>query len=165
VDEWDEVLTVNLRGAFLSVKAALPFLRAGGSGAVVVVSSVQGIASQPNVVAYSASKGGIAAMVRAIAVDEAPHGVRINTVSPGSVDTPMLRRSAARFADGSEGSAERLLAEWGSAHPLGRIGTAAEVAEVIGFLASPRASFVTGADVLVDGGLLARLAASLPADR
>jgi NAD(P)-dependent dehydrogenase (short-subunit alcohol dehydrogenase family) len=157
---WDEALNVNLRGAFLGVRSALAPLRSSGSGAIVIVSSVQARVTQANVVAYSTSKGGLTAMVRALAVDEAAFGVRVNSVSPGSIDTPMLRRSAELFAAG--GRVEDTLADWGAAHPLGRIGTAAEVAEVIGFVASPRASFVTGADIVVDGGLIARLGAALP---
>jgi NAD(P)-dependent dehydrogenase (short-subunit alcohol dehydrogenase family) len=158
---WDEVFDVNVKGVFLAAHFALPHLREGPSGAVVIVASSQATATQNQVAAYTASKGALVALTRAMAVDEAAWNVRVNSVSPGSVDTPMLRRSAALFADGEEG-ADRVLASWGTAHPLGRIARSSEVGEVISFLASPRASFVSGADVRVDGGLLARIAASLP---
>jgi NAD(P)-dependent dehydrogenase (short-subunit alcohol dehydrogenase family) len=160
---WDEVLTVNLRGVFLASRAAMPHLRRSGRGAVVVVSSVQAQASQTGVVAYAASKGAINSFVRALAVDEAGHGVRVNTVSPGSVDTPMLRHSAMLAANGVPADADRKLSDWGRSHPIGRVAAASEIAEVIAFLASDRASFVTGEDVRVDGGLSAQLGVVMPA--
>jgi NAD(P)-dependent dehydrogenase (short-subunit alcohol dehydrogenase family) len=159
---WDEVMDVNAKGVFLAAHAALPHVRQSSSGSVVMVSSAQASASQTNVVAYTASKGALVAMARGMAVDEAAYGVRVNTVSPGSVDTPMLRDAAALWSDGTPEGAERILANWGTAHALGRVATIEEVGEVIAFLAGPRASFVTGADVRVDGGLLARIAAPLP---
>lgn len=159
---WDEVFNVNVKGAFLASKAALPHLREQKSSAIVIVSSVQAHIAQDGAVAYSASKGALNAMARAMAVDEAPNGVRVNAVCPGSVDTPMLRWAAGRFSDGSAGAVDDLVASWGKAHPLGRVAKPEEVAEVIGFLASPRASFVTGEDVRVDGGLLARVGVALP---
>lgn len=162
---WDEVLSVNLKGVYLACQFALPHLRLSPAGSVVIVSSVQGSASQADVAAYATSKGALHTFARATAVDEGPHGVRVNSVSPGSVDTPMLRASAAGMSDGSAEAVEALLAEWGSAHALGRIARAEEVASVVAFLAGPRASFVTGADIRVDGGILARLAAALPSTR
>lgn len=160
---WDEVFAVNVKGAFLAARAALPHLRRSTTGgAVVVVSSVQARATQSGVAAYAAAKGALTALVRSMAVDEGPFGVRANAVCPGSVDTPMLRRSAELFSDGSEASAHRLLADWGRSHPLGRIAEPREVGEVIAFLAGPRAGFVSGADIPVDGGLLAALPVTLP---
>ncbi|WP_331765979.1 SDR family oxidoreductase [Embleya sp. NBC_00896] len=158
---WEEVMAVNVEGAFLAAKHALPALRASGAGSIVLVSSVQAFVTQTNVAAYTASKGALNALARSIAVDEAQYGVRANTVCPGSVDTPMLRTAAARFA-GSPGKAESLIATWGRSHPLGRVARPDEVAEAIAFLASDRASFVTGIALPVDGGLLAQVAVALP---
>ncbi|MFF1632525.1 SDR family NAD(P)-dependent oxidoreductase [Leifsonia sp. NPDC058248] len=162
LETWNEVFAVNVTGVFLAARAALPALRASGAGAIVIVSSVQATATQTQVAAYTASKGALIALTRSLAVDEAAQGVRVNSVSPGSVDTPMLRASAVLFGEGAEHDVEDVLANWGTAHPLGRIARADEIGEVVSFLSSPRASFVTGAELRVDGGLLARLAAAIP---
>jgi NAD(P)-dependent dehydrogenase (short-subunit alcohol dehydrogenase family) len=157
---YDEVMAVNVGGVFFACQAFVPKLPRGGS--VVVVSSVQAYAAQTSVAAYSMGKGALLSLVRAMAVDHAPDGIRVNAVCPGSVDTPMLRTSAEQFGNGR--STDEVVAEWGRSHPLGRVATPAEVAEVIHFLASPAASFMTGADVKVDGGLTAGLAVVLPED-
>jgi NAD(P)-dependent dehydrogenase (short-subunit alcohol dehydrogenase family) len=150
---WHEVLDVNLTGAFLACRAALPHLRARGGGAIVAVSSVQAFAAQHRVAAYAVSKAGINALVRSLALDYAADGIRANTVCPGSVDTPMLRWAADLYRGDS--TVDETVARWGRTHPLGRVARAEEVAEVVAFLAGDRASFVTGAEYRVDGGLLA----------
>lgn len=157
---WDEVLDTNVKSVFLTCRRAIPLMRSGGGGAIVNVSSVQAHLTQAGVVAYTASKGAVNAMTRALAVDHASDGIRANSVSPGSVDTPMLRWAADLFSDG--GDPAETVAQWGRMHPLGRVATAPEVADVVAFLAGPRATFVTGTDVRVDGGLLAALGAPLP---
>jgi NAD(P)-dependent dehydrogenase (short-subunit alcohol dehydrogenase family) len=159
---WDEVFAVNTKGVYLAARSALPELRRSGHGAIVVISSVQAHVAQPAVAAYAASKGALVSLVRSMAVDEARHGVRVNAVLPGSVDTPMLRSSARRFSDGTDEGTQAMVEEWGRAHPLGRVALPAEIAQVVVFLASPEASFITGEDVRVDGGLLATIGVALP---
>ncbi len=159
-EEWDRVLAVNLKGMFLAAKYAIPSMRRRGGGSIVNVSSVQAYATQEAVVAYAASKGGVVSLTTAMAVDHAREGIRVNVVCPGSVDTPMLRASARRFS--AAGGEDDLLRTWGASHPLGRVGQPAEIGELIAFLASDAASFVTGASFTIDGGLTAQVAASIP---
>ena len=157
---WDEVLDVNLKGVFLAAKYAIPELRKRGGGAIVAISSVQAFASQEGVAAYAASKGGINALVRAMALDHAPHNITVNSVCPASINTPMLRWAADLYRN--EGTAEATLDAWGKGHPLGRIGEAWEVAELVAFLAGPNARFITGADMKIDGGVMSKLGITLP---
>lgn len=156
---FQEVIGVNLGGVFSMCHAVMPLLKLGG-GSVVVVSSIQAYASQQGVAAYAATKGGLLSLVRAMAVDHARDGVRVNAVCPGSVDTPMLRWAAERFSEGRP--VDDVVAEWGSTHPIGRVAEPSEVADAVAYLASPQASFITGADLKVDGGVMAALGVALP---
>ncbi|MGH3089501.1 MAG: SDR family NAD(P)-dependent oxidoreductase [Rubrobacteraceae bacterium] len=160
---WDEVLDVNLKGIYLASKHAIPKMIECGGGSIVNVSSVQAFASQKGVAAYTASKGGVNALTRAMALDHAGENIRVNVVCPGSVDTPMLRWAAELFK--GEKTVEETVEGFGKMHPLGRVAKAEEVAEVIAFLASGRASFVTGGEHKVDGGLLCALGVALPEER
>jgi NAD(P)-dependent dehydrogenase (short-subunit alcohol dehydrogenase family) len=156
-EEWDTVQAVNVRGAFLAGHFAVPHMRRGGS--IVHVSSVQGLACQQKVAAYAASKGALDALTRAMALDHAEAGIRVNAVLPGTVDTPMVR-SAAEMFRGSK-TTDAVVADWGRLHPLGRVAEPVEVARAIAFLLSAEASFITGAMLTVDGGLLAQLSVKL----
>ena len=155
IEVWDEVFNV-------ACQAALPEIRKSAAGAIAIIASVQASATQANVAAYTSSKGALLSLARAMAVDEGPHGVRVNSISPGTIDTPMLRNTARLLSDGSSAGMQGLVDDWGSAHALGRTGTIQELGAVISFVTSPRASFMTGDDIRVDGGLLARLAAAAP---
>jgi len=158
--EFARVQSVNLNGAYIASHLAIGRMKAAGGGAIVHVASVQGTATQARVAAYSTSKGALLALTRAMAVDHAGDGIRVNAVSPGCIDAPMTRFSAAMNAPPEEEDA--LVASWGRMQPLGRPGRPEEVAEMIAFLVSDRASFCSGADFRVDGGLLAKLGVVLP---
>ena len=147
-------LAVNVGSIHLTAHFGIPELRRRGGGAIVNLASVQGHACQRNVAAYVASKGAIHALTRAMALDHAGDNIRVNSVSPGSVRTPMLER-AARVVDGADADIDAVFGRFGAAHPLGRIGEPEEVAELIAFLVGPRAAFCTGGDYRIDGGLTA----------
>ena len=157
VEEWDKTMASNLRSVFLGAKLAHPFLQAAGGGAIVNVSSVHAIATSANISAYAASKGGLLALTRAMAIEFAPDNIRVNTVLPGAVDTPMLRESMKR-GQFDEGSIQMRLDNLANKTVNGRVGTPREIAQSIYFLAdNTQSSFMTGQALVVDGGATARL--------
>lgn len=148
---WAKTLDTNLTGGFYVAKAAMPELRRA-RGAIVLTASVQGMAAQKGALAYVVAKHGLIGLVTGMAMDEAENGVRVLGVAPGSVETPMLR-----WAINQDPNPAALDAEIDAMHPIGRRGQPREIAEVIAFLLSDKASFMTGETVRVDGGMLARI--------
>jgi len=153
---WDKTLNVNLKTVFLLSHYVMPMIIEAGGGAVVNVSSANGYnSSQEQVVAYATSKAGIIALSRSMSLDHAKDNVRVNCVLPGSVDTPLLRSGAKTFA--VNGDIQAVIDSWGEFHPIGRVGQPQEIAQLIAFLLSDNASFVTGATITADGGLTTKL--------
>lgn len=151
VEEIRRQIDVNLVGHLYTARAALPLLAASDAGSIVFTASVQGHLTLPGCVPYAAAKAGLMAVARALAVELGPGGIRVNTVSPGTIDTPMLQRSLKGMdLDEAEASLARL--EAGNA--LGRIGDPRDIAEVVLFLCSDQARYITGEDIVVDGGYL-----------
>jgi NAD(P)-dependent dehydrogenase (short-subunit alcohol dehydrogenase family) len=155
-DLFARCLAVNVGSIHLTAHFGVPLMKKRGGGCIVNLSSVQGHACQAGVVAYVASKGAIHAMTRAMALDFAPHKIRVVSVSPGSVRTPILALAARTF-DGPGADIDEAFARFGAAHPIGRIGEPEEIADFIAFLASDQAGFITGSDHVIDGGLTAAL--------
>jgi NAD(P)-dependent dehydrogenase (short-subunit alcohol dehydrogenase family) len=157
VEEWDSVMAANLRSAFLGVKLAHPLLKARGGAAVVNVSSVHAIQTSVNITAYAASKGGLLALTRAMAIEFAPDNIRANAILPGAVDTPMLRAGLGRGHLGGENVQSRL-DNLARKTVNGRVGVPEEIAHAIYFLAdNEQSSFMTGQALVIDGGATARL--------
>jgi len=150
-DQWDEVFAVDLKGAWLVAKHVLPAMKVAGKGSIVNVASIHGRMTYSGYFPYAAAKSGLIGMTRSMAIDLGPFGVRVNAVSPGFTRTHLVDEWLAMQPPGTE---DEVLA----AHPLRRIGTPAEIAEVICFLASDAASFVSGADWAIDGALSSRYA-------
>ncbi|MBV9222067.1 MAG: glucose 1-dehydrogenase [Methylobacteriaceae bacterium] len=153
IDEatWNLVMTTNLTSVWRGMRVCVPQMLKRGGGAVVNISSVQALAGFRGWAAYAAAKGGINALTQQAAIDLAPHKIRVNAVAPGTIMTPLNEKI---FAEASDPQA--LIELWNKAHPIGRFGQPKEVAELVLFLASDRASFITGEIVRVDGGLIVR---------
>lgn len=146
--DWDRLLGINLKGCFLVSKFSVPHMLKKG-GAIVVIGSVQSFTAIQNSVAYVTSKHALLGLARAMALDYAKKGIRVNCICPGAIDTPMLRWAASLSPD-----PESVIRTCDRMHALGRIGKPEEVADAVLYLASPMSSFITGASLLVDGGML-----------
>jgi NAD(P)-dependent dehydrogenase (short-subunit alcohol dehydrogenase family) len=153
VQEWDRFFDTDLKAAWLGAKHALPAMKQAGRGAIVNVSSLHGFATREGFFPYAAAKSGLIGLTRSLALDYGPSGIRVNCVAPGFIRTRLVQESIELADDQAAAEAAMI-----GGVALGRIGDPAEVAKVVGFLASDEASYVTGATLLVDGGLTARRA-------
>lgn len=152
IEDFDRVIAVNLRGTFLCLQAEVRQMLANGGGAIVNLASVAGLIGFPGLSPYVATKHGVNGLTKNAALEYGKSAIRVNSVCPGGIDTRMLDSLAAQATAGAQSSKEMM----DPMHPIGRIGTPQEVAELIVWLCSPRASFVTGANIPVDGGYVAQ---------
>jgi NAD(P)-dependent dehydrogenase (short-subunit alcohol dehydrogenase family) len=153
VEEWEHVFAIDLRGPWLCSKHALPPMREARRGSIVNIASIHAFMTSPGMFPYAAAKSGLLGLTRNLALDEARHGIRVNAVCPGFVETRLVEDWLEAQPDPVAARREVL-----DAHPLGRIGKPEEIASLVAFLVSDEASFITGASVLIDGGLSARFA-------
>jgi 3-oxoacyl-[acyl-carrier protein] reductase len=145
--EIDRVMNVNVKGAFFCSKAVIPHLRRAGGGSIINTSSITGIVGAPGMAVYTASKGAVITLTRTLALEQAEGGIRVNCICPASIDTPMLNDAFERTADAARARQQNI-----KRHPLGRLGTAEDVAYLALFLASDEAGFITGGTFVIDGG-------------
>ena len=150
-DDWRRILSVNLDGVFLGLRHFGPVMAAKGGGSVINLSSILGKVGLPGAAAYCASKGGVIMLTKAAALEWAPLGIRVNSVHPGFIDTPMVAGALHAAENGTE-MRDRLIA----AHPMARFGIPREIADAVVFLASDESSFMTGAELVIDGGYTAQ---------
>ncbi|WP_416908529.1 MAG: SDR family NAD(P)-dependent oxidoreductase [Polymorphobacter sp.] len=149
--DWRAVLSVNLDGVFLGMRHAGPAIAEAGGGSVINLSSILGKVGMAGTAAYCASKGGVALLTKSAALEWAPLGIRVNSVHPGFIETPMVANALHAAENGNE-MRDQLIA----AHPLGRFGVPREIADAVVFLASDESSFMTGSELVVDGGFTAQ---------
>jgi NAD(P)-dependent dehydrogenase (short-subunit alcohol dehydrogenase family) len=154
---WRHMIDVNLTSAFLLSKHAVPWMRGAGGGRIVNVASISAFANQEAAVAYSVTKAAMISLTKSQAIDLAKLGIRANAVCPGSVATPLVDLAAEQTAEAEGATAADVRRRWESQYPSGRFSTPAEVADAVLFLVSPRASNISGAALVVDGGLTALL--------
>ncbi|MGH3320520.1 MAG: SDR family NAD(P)-dependent oxidoreductase [Streptosporangiaceae bacterium] len=151
--DWDRVFAVDLKGAWLMCKHVLPLMRAAGGGSVVNIASIHARLTTRGMFPYAAAKSGVVGLTRSLALDYGPAGIRVNAICPGYIRTRLVDEALSQGPDPAGAERQAM-----AAHPLGRIGAPDEVANVVAFVASDEASFMTGSEVYVDGGLGARFA-------
>jgi NAD(P)-dependent dehydrogenase (short-subunit alcohol dehydrogenase family) len=151
-EEWDRVMAVNVKGVFFCTKHVIPFLREAGGGSIINLSSIYGIVSSPDIPAYHASKGAVRLMTKTDALLYAKEKIRVNSVHPGFIWTPLVEELGGRSDEGVEKFREHL----DSLHPIGHVGEPEDVAWGIVYLASDESKFVTGSELLIDGGYTAQ---------
>lgn len=146
--QWNQVLAVNLTGIFLCSKFCIPAMAAQGTGSIINIASVRALATTPRTTAYTATKGAVISLTRAMATEFGDDGIRVNCVLPGAIDTPMMRENLAEdgltFEEGTAAAREKT--------PMGRVGAGGDIANTVTFLASDEAGYTTGAALVVDGG-------------
>ena len=147
-EDWDRVYAINVKGAFLVCREIVPLMRKAGNGSIILIASITGVTGLPGLAAYSGTKGALISLARAMAIDHASSNIRVNSVSPGTIDSPMLHDFVAQQRD-----PVRTRKAFDAAQPRGRVGTIEEVANVVVFLASEQASLVSGANICVDGAM------------
>lgn len=155
-EDFERVMSINVKGAFYLLKAALPAMRAQGSGSVILVGSDQSIVGKTNSFAYNMSKSALASMAKTTALDYAQYGIRANAVCPGTIETPLYHQAIDQYCEKSGADKGKVHAEEAALQPLGRIGQPEEVAALIAFLASEQAKFITGSLQVIDGGYTAQ---------
>jgi 3(or 17)beta-hydroxysteroid dehydrogenase len=162
-EKWRELMRVNLDGVFLGTKAAVAAMQTGGKprqhyGSIIIISSILGLVGSPRSAGYSASKGAVRLFAKSVALECAAQGlnVRVNSVHPGYIDTPLVQAGLSRRAQRDGTEVASLKAELEAAHPLGRLGRPEDIANGVLYLASDESSFVTGAELVIDGGYTAR---------
>jgi len=154
IDGWDRIIGINLSGVFYGMRHQIPAMLASGGGAIVNMASIAGKVGLPNAGGYAAAKHGVIGLTETAAIEYAAQGIRVNAVGPGFINTPLIGKRAVLDTGASSGGDE--LQALAALHPMNRLGEASEVAELVLFLASDRASFITGGYYNVDGGYLAR---------
>lgn len=151
-DQWDRIINVNLKSCFLMSKYCVPVMQRQGGGVIINTASVQGLQSAKGVSAYAASKGGLLSLTRQLALEYAADKIRVLAVNPGTIDTPLVDEALR----GLGLKKEDLVGVMGKSHPIGRIGQPEDVANLVLFLASDKAAFMTGENICVDGGMMAK---------
>ena len=152
LEEWNSIFKVDSTGVYLVTRTALPLLKAAGDASIINIASVHAQMTVANMTAYAAAKGAVLAMGRSLAQELGPYGIRVNTISPGFMDTPLLAGWLA-----TEPDAEAAMQRINGYHPLGRIGRPEDIGNLVTFLAAPQSGFITGANIVIDGGLTTRL--------